>query len=142
MSPTPPFADPLVAARFENVDQASRAVLLEISSLIFETAAETDGVGPLLETLKWGQPAYLISKSKSGTTIRLDSPTPGNVALYTHCQTSVIADFEALFPDAFRYEANRAVHLSAVQPLPRPQLALLITRALTYHLKGTAARAR
>jgi hypothetical protein len=45
--------------------------LLQVRDLIFAVAAETEGVGPLTETLKWGEPAYLTEASRSGTTIRL-----------------------------------------------------------------------
>lgn len=138
MLTTPPFEDPAVAARFDALPEADRMALLSVRKLIFDTAAQTPGVGPLLETLKWGQPAYLTQQSKSGTTIRLACPHPGGFALYTHCQTSVISDFRALFPQDFCYEGNRAVHVSNEEPLPLGRLGLLIATALTYHLKAHA----
>lgn len=36
-----------------------------------KTAASTDGGGPIEETLKWGDPAYVTSATKSGSTIRV-----------------------------------------------------------------------
>ena len=51
------FEDPGVAAVFETYPQALREKLSALRDLIFATAAATDGVGELHETLKWGQPS-------------------------------------------------------------------------------------
>ena len=131
----PPFESPAVAAAYESFPAPEREGMLALRRLIFETAAETPGVGVLEETLKWGQPAYLTPDTKAGSTIRLGLPKQGGFALYTHCQTTLIGDFRSLFPDDFQYEGNRAVHFKAGTPLPLDQLRLLIRSALTYHLK-------
>ena len=102
---------------------------------IFDTAAETPGVGALEETLKWGQPAYLTPESKSGSTIRLGLPKAGGFALYTHCQTTLLADFRDVFPGDFVYEGNRAIRFRDGDALPLDKLRLLVRRALTYRLK-------
>jgi hypothetical protein len=60
-----------VAAAFSIFPAGVRARLLEVRELIFETAADIKGVGPLTETLKWGEPAYLTQATGSGSTIRL-----------------------------------------------------------------------
>jgi len=70
----PAFANADVAAVFRAYPAPLRARLLALRRLIFDTAAETDGVGPLDETLKWGQPSYLTAASRSGTTIRIVVP--------------------------------------------------------------------
>lgn len=125
--------DPAVARAFDAFPQAVRADLLALRALIFEVAAETPEAGPIEETLKWGQPAYLTQKTKSGTTIRLGAPKAGGFAIYTHCQTSLIADFRALFAAEFSYEGNRAICFAAGETVDRDKIALLIRRALTYH---------
>ena len=135
MLATPAFKDPAIAARFDAFADTDRTSLLTIRKLIFDTADHTPGVGPLQEALKWGQPAYLTPQTKSGSTIRLGCPQSGGVALYTHCRTSLISDFHALFPQDFCYEGNRAVHVSTQAPLPLGRLGLLIANALTYHLR-------
>lgn len=134
----PPFEDPAVAAAYESFPPREREGLLVLRDLIFETAAETPGVGRLEETLKWGQPAYLTPETRSGSTIRLGLPKQGGFALYTHCQTTIIPDFRSLFPDDFHYEGNRAVHFNEGTSLPLDPLRLLIHSALTYHLKQVA----
>lgn len=130
---TPEFQSPAVAACFDAFEAADRAALLSVRALIFETAAQTPEVGALEETLKWGQPAYLTPETKSGSTIRLGCPESGRVAIYTHCQTTLMSDFQTLFPDAFDYEGNRAVHLKTDKPIALEKLGFLISNALTYH---------
>ena len=128
-----PFATPEIAALF--ADRTSKKVqgLLALRDLIFEVAKETQGVEGVLESLKWGQPAYRNACTRAGTTLRLGLPKTGGIALYVHCRTSLIADFEAMFPQAFTIEGNRAVHLPEKGALPKDALSILIGRALIYH---------
>ena len=111
--------------------------LLQLRQLIFETAttlAVTDG---LVETLKWNQPSDL-TKSKSGTTIRIDQDKSelGQYALYVHCQTSLIEDCRHLFPNSFTFSGNRALLFNVHNPLPEKELCHFIEMALTYHIKS------
>lgn len=134
-TPAPLFKDPDVEVTFAGFPPRSRRGLLTLRRLIFETAAATPGVGAVQETLKWGQPAYLTPETKSGSTIRLGRPKQGGFALYVHCRTSIISDFQSLFPDDFVYEGNRALLFEEGEALPIERLRLLIRNALTYHLK-------
>ena len=129
--PAPPVQSPEVEAAFDAFPEPARSTLLELRNLIFEVAAETTGVGPIEETLKGGQPAYLTPETKSGTTIRLGLPKTGGAALYTHCQTTVMSDFRALFPGEFTFDGNRAVLFDAAADARK--LRPLIRHALTYH---------
>src|SRR5690348_13499501 len=61
-----------VDAVFAAYPPALRKKLKSLRRLILETAKKTAGVGPLEETLKWGQPSYLPVRSGSGTTVRID----------------------------------------------------------------------
>lgn len=131
----PAFQTPSVAAAFAAFPDAARPHLLALRGLIFDTAADTPGVGALQEVLKWGQPAYLTAQTKSGSTIRLGVPKSGGVAIYTHCQTTLISDFRAILPDAFRYEGNRAILLDTGEALQEDRLRMFIASALTYHLR-------
>ena len=133
--PQHPFRDPKVAATFDAFPAAPRKGLLTLRALIFETAVTTPDAGAIEETLKWGQPAYLTPETKSGSTIRLGVPKGGGFALYTHCRSSLISDFQTLFPSDFTYDGNRAIHFASGQTLPTEALSLLIKSALTYHLK-------
>ncbi|WGW04803.1 DUF1801 domain-containing protein [Tropicibacter oceani] len=121
-----------VAPAFEAFPERERSALLAIRSRILSLAAEDPRIGPLHESLKWGQPSYA---SKVGTPLRLGLPKSGGVAIFCHCQTRVIADHRALFGTAFRYDGNRALLIDPDSP-PDPQaLDALIRSALTYRLK-------
>lgn len=133
MTPDPAFVNPAVEAVFAGMDAADRAALLTLRQLIFDTALRLPDVGRIEETLKWGQPAYITADTKSGTTIRLAVLKTGGVAMLTHCQTSVMSDFQKLFGEDFAFDGNRAVHLDSHRPLPLKKLGLLVTSALTYH---------
>ena len=66
-----PIKNAAVARAFEAYPPKMRRKLMALRELIFKTAAATDGVGVIEETLKWGEPAYLTRQTKSGSTIRI-----------------------------------------------------------------------
>ena len=133
--PGPPFQNDAVKNTFAGFSETARPGLLELRRLIFDVA-ETENVGRIEETLKWGQPAYLTPESKSGTTLRLGVPKAGGYALFVHCQTSIISDARLVFADAFTYDGNRAVLFNAQSEIAIAPLALLIAQALTYHRRN------
>ena len=108
---------------------------MALRQLIFNTAACTLGVGELEETLKWGEPAYLTSQSKSGSTVRIAySPKrPLQYAMYFNCQTTLVDTFRTMFPNDFQFEGNRALVFELSQKPPKKELAWCIATALTYH---------
>jgi hypothetical protein len=108
---------------------------MALRRLIFETAAAIEGVGPITETLKWREPAYLTEASKSGSTIRIGwkKSAPSRYALYFHCQTHLVETFRAQFPDLFVFEGNRAIVFEETDAVPVAPLAMCIAAALTYH---------
>ncbi len=115
--------------------------MMALRRLILETAAATDGVGPITETLKWGEPAYLTSASKSGSTIRIGWKTsaPGRYAMYFSCQTNLVDTFRALFPEALNFRGNRGIVFEESDAVPRDALAVCIAAALTYHRNKKSA---
>lgn len=134
-----PFPDPSVKAAFAAFPDDQRDGLLKLRQLILDTATKAaPQIGAVQETLKWGQPSYLTPETKSGTTIRLGIPKSGGYAIYTHCQTSIMSEFETQFPDDFTFEGNRAIHFTTDQKIPTAKLEILINRALTYHQKPKA----
>jgi hypothetical protein len=134
------IANSAVAAVFEAYPPAIRRRLLALRSLILKTAAATPGVGVLDETLKWGEPAYLTSRSKSGSTIRLGwtRSHAGQYAIYFNCQTNLVETFRTLFPKEFKFAGSRAIVFDDKDRVPAQALAYCIGAALTYHRKGRA----
>jgi len=134
--------DPAVDAVFNSYPKAVKARLLALRRLIFDTARMTEGVGALQETLKWSQPSYLTTETKSGSTVRIDQvkAVPDQVAIYFHCQTDLVATFRELYPE-LNYGGNRSILLDAKGKLPEAELRHCVGLALTYHLrKGKSAR--
>jgi hypothetical protein len=112
-----------------------RQKLLALRKLIFETAASTPGVGELEETLKWGEPAYVTSETKSGSTVRIawKRSSPSQYAMYFHCQTNLVETFRTLFPKEFAFKGNRAIVFRESEVVPTDSLSFCIAAALTYH---------
>lgn len=130
-APPPPSE---VADVFGAYPPAVRVKLMALRRLIFDTAAK-EGVGPITETLKWGEPAYLTEKTKAGSTVRLGwkPSAPDHFALYFNCNTSLVEDFRRLFGDRLSFQGNRAIVLSPSDDLGALPLGACITMALTYH---------
>jgi Domain of unknown function (DU1801) len=131
------FADPAVAAVFKAYPVGLRNRLLALRTLVFDVAAKTEGVGPLTETLKWGQPSYLTQETRSGTTVRLDRLKKGDgYALYFHCQSGLVPRFRELYPERFRFEGKRALLFAPDERLPLQALRHCVALALTHHLRA------
>lgn len=130
-----PFQNSTVEAVFDGFPEDKRSILLTLREMIFSCAGETEAVGTIEETLKWGEPAYLTLKPKSGTTIRLGLSKTGSPALFVHCQTTLISELQSLFPEDFTYGGNRAIYVDELSPESSDKVKLLINRALTYHQK-------
>lgn len=137
-----PFTNPEVKALFASYAPDTRTCLLQLRELIFDVANTSPSIGRLEETLRWNQPSYLTSESKSGSTLRLDAVrnSPGIYALYVHCQTTLISDFRKRFGQKLHYEGNRALLFSLSKPFPEAEVRECVLAALTYHLKTRAAR--
>jgi hypothetical protein len=135
-----PFENAAVAGAFGAYPPAMRRKLLALRELIFETAAVTEGVGKLEETLKWGEPAYLTSQSKSGSTIRIDwkKSHPSRYAMYFHFQTNLVETFRTIFPSEFKFEGNRTIIFHESDVVPTEPLAFCIVSALLYHRRQPA----
>lgn len=132
-----PFENAEVRAVFDAYPVKLRAGLLELRQLIFDTARATAGVGPLVETLKWGQPAYMPARPRTGSPIRIDAlkSVEPRYAVFFHCQTTLVASMRERYRDLFVFEGNRALVFSLGKALPRDALAHGIAMALTYHVK-------
>ncbi len=118
---------------FDKYPEPVKSCLIELRTLILEVALSMDEVGELEETLKWGQPSYIPSKTKSGTSIRIDADTQFGLdyALYVNCKTNLVENWRELYP-AFKYGSNRSVHFSVAEELEKEKVNHMIAMALTY----------
>ncbi|MEA2806973.1 MAG: hypothetical protein QOJ17_1114, partial [Rhodospirillaceae bacterium] len=88
------FSDTNVASVFKAYPPVLRSKLMALRELVFDTAEKTTGVGRLTETLKWGQPSYLMQETGSGTTVRIDRlKADDGCAVYFHCQSGLVGQF-------------------------------------------------
>lgn len=130
-------SDPAVKAAFAAYPQELGWALQDLRNTILDVGDALRGVGRIEESLKWGQPSYRPMAPRTGTTIRI-GPMPNSdtdYALFVHCQTSLAADFEKLYPGMFNIVGNRALTFTLGDvPLEVP-LRHCIALALTYHLR-------
>jgi hypothetical protein len=130
------ITDTGVASVFKAYPAGIRAKLMVLRELVFDTAARTEGVGRLTETLKWGQPSYLTEETGAGTTVRIDRLKAGDgYAVYFHCQSGLVGQFRELYPDTFTYEGKRAIVFDAKDRVPARELRHCLALALTHHAR-------
>lgn len=124
------FKSTAVSDVYENYPLEYRTPLLALRQLIYDRAKDIDDVGTVEESLKWGQPSYVVKK---GTPIRLDRFGEDKIAMLFHCQTTLIETFRNLFSEDLEFSKNRAIILDPKKELPVAQLSICIEIALTYH---------
>jgi hypothetical protein len=135
-----PFTDAAVESVFDAYPRDVRKSLMEVRRLIFDTAAASAGVGELEETLRWGEPSYLTSQSKSGSMVRMHwkASDGDHYKIYFHCQTNLVATFRELYPGELQFDGNRSIRLKRSAAIPVDALRHCIGLALTYHLDRRA----
>ena len=124
--------DSRVAAVFGSYPSDMRNKLLFLRNLIFDVA-ESEGVGALEETLKWGEPSYL-TQTKSGSTVRLawKESQPNQYAMHFTCTTQLVATFKKRYPTQFNYVGNRSIVFNEEEDIPVSALKNCVAMALTY----------
>ncbi|MGO4524518.1 DUF1801 domain-containing protein [Microvirga sp. 2MCAF35] len=130
-----PFGNAQLEAKFRTYPPEVRKPLLKVLDLIFTTASEMDAVGEIIETLKWGQPAFLPAHPKIGTTIRIDAvkEEPEHYAVFFHYQTTLVSTFRQLYPNDFTFQGNRALIFTVGHDFPVDPFRHCVAMALTYH---------
>lgn len=130
-----PFTDAAVEAKYRSLPEPLRLPMLRLRQAILDVAAASPEIGPLAETLKWDEPAWLPKRPRTGTTVRANAlkGSATHYALYVHCQTSLIETYRRHYPDQFSYNGNRALVFSLEKEPPAEPLAHCIALALTYH---------
>ena len=107
----------------------------ELEALIRDTAARTQGVGEIEQSLKWGERSFAPARSNIGSSVRIQPRAGGDVALMFICHTNLVEEFRALYPDTLAFEGNRAIVVEAGRPVDRDALSHCIALALTYKLR-------
>ena len=102
-----------------------------IRNAIYEVV-ETEELGKIEETLKWGEPSYGV---KGGSAIRIDwkSKSPNQLSVYFNCKTSLVETFKEVFGDLFNYSGNREIIFLLSEELPIKELKICISLSFRYH---------
>jgi hypothetical protein len=126
-------------AVFASYPVAAQAKFNALREIIFEEAARLE-VGALHETLKCGEPAYLTTKSKAGSTIRMawKERFPNQCTLFFNCNTDLVDRMREAFPSEFHYTGNREVSLDLALEVPEFPTRAVVAMALTYHRNRAA----
>ena len=128
------FSSPQITEKFASYPSNIRSKLLDLREIIFDVASKTKKVGNLEETLRWGEPSYLTTESKSGTMIRINKhKSEDQYAMYFHCQTSLVDTFREIYPE-LRYQGNRAIVFNDNEKIPVKKIKHCVSLALTYNL--------
>jgi len=107
----------------------------DLKNLIHRVAEGTPEIGPLEESLKWGEQSFTPAKRNVGSSVRIAQRSDGGLALMFICHTNLVDEFRDLYPDALTYEGNRAILLGADAAPNRQALEHCIALALTYKLR-------
>ena len=121
----------LVSKKIQEYPEPVQNIANEIRSLIHEVA-RTEKLGPVQESLKWGEPSLSTGK---GTPIRFDwkSKNPENFYLFFNCQTILVETFTAIYGDFLKTEGRRAVILNLREKFPKKIIRDCISMAVRYH---------
>ncbi len=127
---------PDVTSAFDRLTTDQRKKALAFRKEVLACAAKHQEIGPLQETLKWGEPSYLPAKNNIGSTIRI-SPRreTGEIALFFICTSGLLDEFRDIYPTTFDYHGNRAVTLKGAIAEARAELHHIIALALTSKLR-------
>ena len=117
-----------VEEKYKAYPEAIRKKLDRIRSLIFDVAEE-NGLGSVDETLKWGEPSYLV---KGGSAVRIDwkIKEPYQYVVYFNCNTKLVDTFKELYGGKFNFSGNRAIVFGLNEPIHEKQLKHCIKLAL------------
>lgn len=104
--------------------ELQKAKLSELYELIM-----TSGEEELNQSLKWNQLSFA---AKNGTPVRIDRYSEEEVALFVHCQTTLVEQWRGLFGDRLTFSGNRAILFSVHEELPVEELKVCLQMAFNY----------
>lgn len=127
-----PIENSAVATTFNDYPTEYQKPLLQIRELILNVAAQVSTNETVLESLKWNQPSYTI---KNASPIRIGRFEEDKIAIFFHCQTTLVETFREMFSNELEFSKNRAIVLDPKKELPINEISICIQIALTYHRK-------
>jgi hypothetical protein len=123
-----------VQRKFDDYPQHIKPLLSAVRYLVVEIA-KTQNLGPVTETLKWGEPSYQV---KTGSPVRVDwkPKYPEQYFIFFNCHTKLVDTFRELYADVLSFQGNRAIVLQVNQALPEQAIRHCLELAMNYkHIK-------
>jgi hypothetical protein len=119
-----------IQIKFDRYPEHITPLMLGLRDLMFNVAENLD-LGEVKETLKWGEPSYLV---KNGSAVRMDwkPKSPGQYFLFFHCRTRLVDTFRELYSDSLEFQGNRAIVLSVNTRLPETTVRHCVELAFRY----------
>lgn len=114
-----------------------RADLLRLRKLVLETAAHNSAIGPIEETIKWGEPSYAPARKGIGSSVRIAPREDGKIAMNFICHTGLVDRFREIYGTKLNFEGNRTIVINPAEPLQEEELRHCVAMALTYFLTKT-----
>ncbi len=130
-----------MAEGFGNLDgmaEPLRSKLAPLRALIFDVATSNAAIGPIAESLKWGEPSFTPLRKGIGSSVRIAPRRDGKLSMNFICHTGLVDRFRETYGERLVFEGNRTIIIDPQQPLPKEQLRHCIAMALTYFLKRPA----
>lgn len=128
-----PAVPALVEAALADYPDATRDRVLQLREVLWEVVAAEPAIGVVEESLKWGQPSYRPATAGTGTTVRIDRVSGSDdVAVFTPCSTSLVAEFRAAHGSIATYDGKRGVIVPAEGEIPLAALRDHMREALLY----------
>lgn len=108
---------------------------------LFHGVAEARAIGPLEESLKWGQPAWRPVRPRTGSTLRLgwSEGQPDRLSLFVDCKTDLALRLKVTHPDLPFNDERRHIAVSLDTPLPEEAVIRLAEMTFCYHLRQQTA---
>lgn len=129
------FSSIEVEDKFCSYPETIRQKMMELREIILNIPLTNSKIGKLEETLKWNEPSYLTSQTKSGTTVRIDwkASNPERIYIYFNCKTTLVDTFKEIYSDHLKFEGNRSIYFSTEEQLPKDIIYDCVFLAFTYH---------
>lgn len=125
---------PDILKHTETWPTAAQAQFQEVRCIVYDVALASD-IGPLDESLKWGQPAWRPKRPRIGSTLRVNWSPQSSTQLcaFVDCKTDLAAQMDVRFPGQFANDGRRALAFDLQTPLDHTAIWQLAHLTLTYH---------
>ena len=109
-----------------------RADWIRLRQSVLDTAAQNPAIGPIDESIKWGEPSFTPAKRGIGSSVRIAPCKDGKIAMNFICHTGLVDRFREIYGDKLAFEGNRTIIVDPAKPLQKEELGHCIAMALTY----------